>query len=123
MVMLMGALLFGVGAYWAGGTVFGLREAMEVPVTVVELEENERGSYRPVFECTRSDGTRLRYADNFWIFFPLHEKGEVVAGQYSRSSGTISSNKLIKLHLIAGAAFVLIGVFQYIFGLFWGRKQ
>ena len=126
-MILIGAVFFGVGAYLVGGKILELADTVDAVVTVADVEHKERRkggfTYRPVFEITQANGTPLRYAGDLWSYPPIHEKGEVVSGRYSPSSGMIESNKYIRHQLMFGSIFTLVGAVLFFFGIHFSRKE
>jgi len=127
-LLLFGVAFFCVGAYGLYGKAMELSGSVEAMVVVVDVEAKpeDKGNgflYRSIFETTTSDGKSMRHAGDVWTYPPRHEKGDIVLGRYSASSGLVASYKVIRSDIGFFSSFSLFGVAAFMLGLYLRRRM
>lgn len=125
--LVVGTILLAVGGYFEFSERQFVANSVMVEATVIDVEKrrhNKEFSFRPVFEITRSDGSKHQYKGNRWVSPSPHQKGDVVPARYAEASGQIVSEALSSHSLYVGRILFAVGAVGLVLGvvLFFRRR-
>ena len=115
----LGLIFLGAGVYFGHSVTSFVSNSRDVAVTVIEVEskKSDQGRvFRPVFETVLTDGTKKRFAGNFWSSPSVHAVGKVAVGRYSETSGKIASYEMIDAEKRFSDLLKIIGGASALFG-------